>query len=437
MTMKHWLLGAVAAGAIIAGWAYSAKAADLGGNCCSDLEERVAELEATAAQKGSRKVKLELSGFVSHTVMHWDDGGMTDTYIGDGGMTGSRFRFKGSAKVNPDVTAGFTYEFGINNNALGSMDQTVGGDDLGGAVLLRDSTVWLRHAKMGRVKIGHGSTATDNLILIDLSNAGVASSADPGVWNNGFFLRSDLAGGALVPLTWSNMLNQGVSFDTARRNHVSYETPNIAGFIAEAAVAEDNYWDVALRYAGEFGGFRVAGGIGYSVDTDAAVFHPVGALAFAGIPTPEIKTMVASLSVMHTASGFFVTAAGGKRDVGFSLAAGGATLQAEDPTFWHVTAGWEKNVFGFGRTTIYGEYHEAKDMIGFAFAAPGIDLNITSKANVMGVGVVQAIDAAGLDVWASYKRYSGDVDLTTTVGINGSLGVQDFSAVMGGVRLSF
>ena len=33
-----------------------AVSADLGGDCCADLEERVAELEATTARKGNRKV---------------------------------------------------------------------------------------------------------------------------------------------------------------------------------------------------------------------------------------------------------------------------------------------------------------------------------------------------------------------------------------------
>ncbi len=43
-----------AAGMLMGG--VSAQAADLGGNCCADLEERVAELEATTARKGNRKV---------------------------------------------------------------------------------------------------------------------------------------------------------------------------------------------------------------------------------------------------------------------------------------------------------------------------------------------------------------------------------------------
>src|SRR5215471_20213839 len=52
----------------------SAKAADLGGDCCADLEERVAELEATSARKGNRKVSLTITGQVMTALMGWDDG---------------------------------------------------------------------------------------------------------------------------------------------------------------------------------------------------------------------------------------------------------------------------------------------------------------------------------------------------------------------------
>jgi hypothetical protein len=39
-----------------------AKAADLGGDCCADLEDRVAELEATTVRKGNKKVSVQIYG---------------------------------------------------------------------------------------------------------------------------------------------------------------------------------------------------------------------------------------------------------------------------------------------------------------------------------------------------------------------------------------
>ncbi len=71
---KYSLSALVAAGLLAGGLATSANAADLGGNCCADLEERIAELEATTARKGNRKVSLTVSGWVGQQVTFWDDG---------------------------------------------------------------------------------------------------------------------------------------------------------------------------------------------------------------------------------------------------------------------------------------------------------------------------------------------------------------------------
>ena len=67
---KTTSLAALAATAFVfSGAVTPASAADLGGNCCADLEERIAELEATTVRKGNRKVSLQISGYVSHHVM--------------------------------------------------------------------------------------------------------------------------------------------------------------------------------------------------------------------------------------------------------------------------------------------------------------------------------------------------------------------------------
>lgn len=97
----------------------SAKAADLGGNCCADLEERIAELEATTARKGNRKVSLTISGQISQQVMYWDDGYRSDIYVTGPTASNSRFRLTGTAKISPEVTAGFLYEFEIVRQPVG------------------------------------------------------------------------------------------------------------------------------------------------------------------------------------------------------------------------------------------------------------------------------------------------------------------------------
>ena len=67
---------AIAAALGMTFWGYAmstpVKAADLGGDCCADLEERVAELEATTVRKGNKKVSVTISGWVVKT-MNWYD----------------------------------------------------------------------------------------------------------------------------------------------------------------------------------------------------------------------------------------------------------------------------------------------------------------------------------------------------------------------------
>ena len=108
---KGWLLSAAAI--LIGGWSMPAAAADLGGDCCADLEERIAELEATTARKGNRKVSLTVSGWVNEAVFFWDDGNERNVYVGTNFVEQSRVRFLGEAKINADWSAGYILEIGV------------------------------------------------------------------------------------------------------------------------------------------------------------------------------------------------------------------------------------------------------------------------------------------------------------------------------------
>src|SRR6202008_3521131 len=159
-----------AAGLFVGGVAMpSAKAADLGGDCCADLEERVAELEATTVRKGNRKVSLTLYGWVHKGIMYWNDGVQSNTYFGvDNINFATRFGMRGDARVNPNVTAGFNILFDITSGAqtssvnqrrednplvaTGPTGVAAGGlntflDD--NIVRMRDGNVWVEHKQLG------------------------------------------------------------------------------------------------------------------------------------------------------------------------------------------------------------------------------------------------------------------------------------------------
>ena len=112
---------AAALGMTLGGFAMSAspaKAADLGGDCCADLEERVAELEATTVRKGNKKVSVTLSGWVVKLGSWWDDGHETNFYTGDKDTTlSSHFQISGSAQISPGWSAGYTIAVEVPGNS--------------------------------------------------------------------------------------------------------------------------------------------------------------------------------------------------------------------------------------------------------------------------------------------------------------------------------
>ena len=247
----------------------SAQAADLGGNCCADLEERVAELEATTVRKGNRRVSLTLSGQVNRSLMYWNDGFDSDIYSVDNAISNSRFRLGGTGKINADLTAGFLVEFDLtfgarshqvnqfDDDGFSGMGGILGnpqwGDGIGGSgdsVLAWNQAYWYINSNhWGRLSVGRLNTATSGIGIIDLSNTGVIANSQPFPWGAGFFLRNGLGQFAANSTTWGQMCggpsptaavapslfgaggpyaNDCGLHATSRRDAVMYTTPTLA-----------------------------------------------------------------------------------------------------------------------------------------------------------------------------------------------------------------
>ena len=403
----------------------SANAADLGGNCCADLEERIAELEATTARKGTRKVWLTISGQISQELLFWDDGIRNDVYITGANASNSRFRFLGSAKISPEISAGFLYEMQLYASASSGVNQTNGGDD-GGATAgttIREAMAWVEHSRLGRISIGHGSTAANNAILVDLSGKGMAAS-------NGVFLhpsafRIGQANGAYSNATWGNFFQGSGDWLNTRNEHIQYRTPTIAGFSAGASFGEDNYWDAEARYSGEFNGVRIAARLGYSVLSE---FNgAAGALNCTTQCEKKIEQLAGSASVRHMPTGLFFTGAAGTRDVNNDDAAGNFSS-----SFYYLSGGVARNITGLGDTVFYGEYSEWKGMAQDAF----VDATSGDKLKHWGIGLVQHVDAAAMEFWLAYKSYSLDGGCLIC-GPVPAIAAEDFHVITAGTRIRF
>jgi len=147
-----------------------ASSADLGGDCCADLEERVAELEATTARKGNRKVSLTVSGWVNEAIFAWDDGTEKNVYIGTNFVEQSRFRFSGEAKIDKDWSAGYILEIGVQGhpsnqwNQLSPNSANLNPSNGDNGLIVRKSNWFIKSKTFGQVAVGQNGTATYHLL---------------------------------------------------------------------------------------------------------------------------------------------------------------------------------------------------------------------------------------------------------------------------------
>lgn len=388
-----------------------AYAADLGGDCCADLEERVAELEATTARKGNRKVSLTVYGQVNTAVMFWDAPNERNVYVVDNDISSTRFGFKGKAKISSDWSAGYKIEVETQSAASNEVDE--GDDDGPPQILLRKSEWYVKSKTLGTFTVGQGGFASDDAATVDLSGTNIIAQFDDLKFGERFDPRPGFAGAGRGDY---DDYTRGGSWEFNRGNRIRYDTPTIAGFTVSAAWGEDDAWDVALRYAGEFGQFKMAGAVAYGEVTDRT-----GSLSNDNVcngDCDQISLVTGSASIMHSPTGLFVTAAAAWRE--FDNVPGVAD---EENNYFAIRGGISQKWIPLGKTAIYGEW-QTTDIDNFRG-----DLGRSAGIDIWGAGIVQKIDAAAMEMYLGYRHASPDDDVQLNLG--------DLNVVTAGARIKF
>jgi hypothetical protein len=405
-----------------------ASAADLGGNCCADLEERVAELEATTARKGNRKVSLTVSGWVNEEVMYWDDGTESNAYVGTNKLEQSRVRFVGEAQIAPDWSAGYTLELGINGGSSNTWNQDNPDGSGSNSVTVRKSSWFIKNKQLGKVSVGQDGTALYHLLDdADATNTRSFSDAQAAaVAQNGFRIRSN--GNFVNGLTWGNIL-QGIDNGTVgqdgRRNVVRYDSPTIAGFSLAASWGEDDDWGVSLTYKNMWGDFKVLGKVGYGENSDENI-----GCADKGFAGTDCEIFGAAGTIMHVPTGLYVYG-GYAQNTDNNI--GNFDPAADDTSsMWFIQGGIEQQWFALGTTTIFGEYRhdEGGSKLDQSFGAANLQ---STNLNFAAAGAIQHIDAAAMDLYVVYRHGEGDITNADNVGVN----LDAFDAVQMGALIQF
>ncbi len=410
--MKKQSLSALAAAGLLAGGlsVTSASAADLGGNCCADLEERIAELEATTARKGNRKVSLTISGWVAEQVTYWDDGVEDNVYVtGLGSTLATNVKFTGQATIVPGWTAGYVLHIEADGSDSLTTNQVTpngpgllsGGFATGSSnfVQTMQSFWFIKSESLGKVSVGLQSMVSDNAaILVDGSGSLV-----PANWVAFDFLSFGIRNnaGGFTGQTWATAGAGGgtcIPGDCygVPQNSVRYDSPTFAGFSASASWGSDDIWDVGLRYAGEVVGFKLAATVVYAERNT-------------GLADDEYTQ--AGLYIQHIGTGLFGLVNYGD----FQDNAGG-----DDGEIWYFKGGIRQRWTPLGHTVLYGEYLNSEADIA------------SHEMEWYGAGIVQEIDNAAMSLWLKYRNVEVSDDGTVC-----AAGCQDFNEVTFGALINF
>ena len=489
----------------------SAFAADLGGNCCADLEERVAELEATAVKKGTRKTSLELYGSVNRIVVAWDDGSNRNTNLGaDNVNLSSRFGLRGNAKFMSELTAGYSIVIeqasgarstnisqfndkkavtGVSNSA--SFGGQFGANDA--AITMREANWWIESSRLGRMTVGRFINPAGPAGQIDLAGIGAgAASGSMSLIGSGMVFRTNatpnfLGGtnpngtnnppgpvGNYSAYSIANTTDAAGEYST-RENGVNWTSPVWAGFSLAASYGgvisadtqcvtnalctnNENYgsqWGLAGKYANEFGGLRLAASIGYEESNSE---NNTSMVAVNGTSLrPRSSDLGFSLALLHVPTGLFAQGFYNEYVRGHDLftAAGAASTYSVNGTTsdkakqFQIQLGLSKNWFGIGNTSPYIEYAQTKNgfntfgleaagsiLVNTVIAAPGGAAvqyfgDVTTN-KMYGLGIVQNLDAAAMQLYAGYRQFKLQSDNCTAAG-----GCKDIGMFTTGARISF
>jgi predicted porin len=458
-----FLLVAVASMPLALMWRTPARGADIGGDCCADLEDRVAELEAMTPPKGNQKFSVTIYGKVNKAVLLWDDDHEKSTYVVDNYYSASRFGFKGSAKIGGDWSAGYQLEAEsrkASSEKVSQFDDDNRNDPLGD-LHVRQSNMYLDNKVWGQLRWGLTNTPSYTITQdTNVSDLEDTMNSDDRM-NRSFFLRPKGFNNAegLSKLKWSDIsrcYNSANAFMcSGRRNGFAYWSPDWAGFSVSVGYFEDYDWSAAARYKKQWAEtWEIGAGIGFEELLDERLQNGGGGNA--GFRR-DLDEWGGSASIKHLPTGLYAFSAFTvSNNYDSNTLGAGVFTGTSDPqmTAWDSQIGVQRKLFASGDSSIFGGFVNIHDGVGAGtflgsippnrlivadtFANVPINTEITG-ANVdkWYLGFDQALDSANMHLYAVFEHLTPDVSLVDKNLNHVAAPLDDFTLFYTGARISF
>ena len=368
-----------------------ARASENDTKCCSELDARLEELASTVLADAARNVKVQVYGQVNRAILFWKDGIDSKASFVDNNTSSTRLGLIGEGTIRPGLTVGsrFEMEFVWPSSSEVFDPKNITHDEALTGYAVRQAYGFISDERLGTLTFGHQWSASGNLTILNLGSQMNDAALH---YNNAFSLGLKLAGGIFTDLKWGQIAE---SVDVMRGEYLRYDTPLLFGFMLSASVGLADAWDVALRYETKGEAFRFAGGVGYRSDREKL-----------------LNEFRSGASLLHHASGLYVTLAGAQRDDELN------SIIAQPPSYFgYAQAGISRKWIPYGNTTIYGDLGLYKNFeVGELLSA---DLS-TNKLEVWGTlaqtevrrrgfGIEQAFDQIGLLVYAQAHFYDAKI----------------------------
>ncbi|MFV0386497.1 porin [Paracoccus sp. (in: a-proteobacteria)] len=320
-------------------------------------------------------------GQFSPSYAYFDDGDDSQGKGADNAKSNSRVGFNITQPFDA-FELNFKFETAIGFRATDSISQYYTPDGYHwNREKLRHVDLSLKTPNFGTFYIGQGSQASDGVGNIDNSGTTVAGDVAIGDVAGGYYLRRD--DGVLSDITVGDAFN---NYDGSRRGRIRYDSPAFYGVSLRTSWGRnilnsddgDDYADIALHYEGEFGnGIQVEGGAGYSYrDRKDGRDDRKDAFASGWVTLPQ---------------GF-----------NFGVAFGNRVDGGPGGSYWAVKGGYIANWTQWGSTAMSVNYYKSEDMVSKG-----------DEGKSWGVEVVQNIERASLDLYAGYRHYEYDDDVTS------------------------
>lgn len=374
------------------------------------LNNRVGKLERTYVQKGTELLWVKLSGQVARAALWAGNGKDSDFFNVDGPGTNTRFRIDGGKDFNQDVSVGTVLEAGVISNSAGDLDfkrhhSTVdaGSGNSSFNVSGRKADIFFTSKTYGTLAFGRNLSASTTAASSDLSGTDIVIYS--GVADQGAGLEFQKSGVRYFEVQDAFSMYDG----PGRTNRVRYDTPTFYGFtLAMAAMDGTGFknsgdWDAALRYAQELNKIKLAAAVGYTrLERDALGSTPAR--------KNDDDAWFGSASVLFP-QGWNVTLAGSRYHEKHTSPTTGADIPDRNRwNSWYAKLGYLFNWCQWGQTAFAIDYGRTNDYL-FSTASTNLGVPSTttyegnSRADAVGAGVLQHIDAISTELYAGYRNY--------------------------------